>query len=380
MYGAFRRGRPENVRRRGGLASVSLASTTVVRATSRTVEDSPGHLITVGANLPAVGYLGLSVELAHTNLFLRSEEFDNASWIKSTVGAAGAPTISANAGTAPDGSLTADKIDIPAVGASQASQCYQIVTGTAAAYTFSVWAKAVTPGSATYIFLINDTTGTMVGQTLIQPSTTEWTRYSVTGTLTAATYAIVIGVRVGLTGSTQLAQAASSVLYWGAQIELGDYAHSYVATTSASATCNADVVTSSFATLPTATGEVAVTFTPLWSTAAGNEIYDTRATVGSSGTAMYIQSGILNFVTRSAISQTTTPSSVLTWVGGQTYALRATWGAGNVYVYRDGVLVGSLTDGSAYMPNANTAFRIGAAFTDGFQADGYIASIAFSRP
>lgn len=371
------RGRKEFPRAGAGSYNVPLGSTTVVRATSKTVEDSPGHLVTVGPNLPAIGYRGLLVELAHTNLLLRSEEFDDGTWLSSDVGGAGAPTISANTGIAPDGSLTADRIDIPAVGASQASGRVQLVTGTAAAYTFSVWAKAVTPGSAAYIFPINNTTGTIPGQLLIQPSTTEWTRYSVTATLTAATYAIIIGARVGLNASTQLAQAASSILYWGAQLEAADYAHSYVPTTSATATCNADVVTSPYAALPTASGAVVVTFTPLWSTPAGNEIYDTRVNAASSGTAMYVQSNILSFVTNNG-AQTTTSSSALTWVAGQTYALRATWGAGNVSVYRDGVLVASVTNGSANMPNGNTAFHIGSAFNEQFQEDGHLASLSFT--
>ena len=56
-----------------------------------------------------VGSDGL-VKTATTNLLLRSEEFDNASWVKLN------STVTANAATAPNGSLTADKFIADKIG------------------------------------------------------------------------------------------------------------------------------------------------------------------------------------------------------------------------------------------------------------------------
>src|SRR5690606_5381998 len=84
---------------------------TFTRASEGTYFDSAGTQQTAAVNEPRVDYdpltlelRGLLVEEQRTNLLLRSQEFDNASWSKVS------SSVSANAAVAPDGTLTADKI------------------------------------------------------------------------------------------------------------------------------------------------------------------------------------------------------------------------------------------------------------------------------
>ena len=84
---------------------------TFSRASSATYVNRQKVITTAKANEPFVEWdpatgscLGLSLWGAVTNLLLRSEEFDNASWIKI------AATVTANATTSPAGTSTADKL------------------------------------------------------------------------------------------------------------------------------------------------------------------------------------------------------------------------------------------------------------------------------
>jgi hypothetical protein len=84
---------------------------TFTRASSATYIDSAGTLQTAATDVPRFDHnpatgesLGLLVEEARTNLVLRSEEFDNASWSKT------GSSVTANTTTAPDGTSTADKL------------------------------------------------------------------------------------------------------------------------------------------------------------------------------------------------------------------------------------------------------------------------------
>jgi hypothetical protein len=80
--------------------------------------------------------LGLLVEEQRTNLLVRSEEFDNASWSKTR------SSITENTIVAPNGTLTGDKLveDTTASNTHSADQFVTVVTNTD--YTFSCYVKA----------------------------------------------------------------------------------------------------------------------------------------------------------------------------------------------------------------------------------------------
>ena len=191
-------------------------------------------------NIPRLDYsLGscpsLLVEPQRTNLALRSEEFDNATWQK-----AGGTTITANSVTAPNGTLTADTFN-----ASQTNLLWQNLSASNnTTYTLSLWVKL---GTATNLCLIANNTlawNTIGGQSFNASNglnTSTWTRISFTFT-TPVLAVGAINIHFGGNAQTGLTQSTGTVFIWGAQLEAGAYPTSYIPTTSASVTRNADVI------------------------------------------------------------------------------------------------------------------------------------------
>lgn len=127
--------------------------------------------------------------------------------------------------------------------------------------------------------------------------------------------------------------------------------------------------------LPVAQGSVQVDFAPGWSTAPGPAAVllatFTAASAGHKGIEIYVlPDGTLNFFTlKSDTATTNLASSPLTWVNGQTYRIKAAWGAGNLFIYRDGTLVASNITGSAVMPDGHDELDVGFALISGLPAD-----------
>ena len=196
--------------------------------------------------------LGLEIEEQRTNLLLRSEEFDNASWTK-----AGA-TITANTVVSPDGTLTSDAIVESTASAQRA--VFQAQTLTAAAHTFSVYAKRGigsqrwltlfpqgTGVSANTIFDIN--AGTVVasaGAQHLSSSITNvgngWYRCSISFTAAAVSITNVIYLtnNTASAAPTYTGDGYSGIYIWGAQLEAGSFATSYIPTVASQVTRSAD--------------------------------------------------------------------------------------------------------------------------------------------
>jgi hypothetical protein len=199
------------------------------------------------------GCPNILLEPQRTNLALRSEEFDNASWAKV------ASSITANSTTSPSGIANADTLTADGTfSLHQAAQAISVTSGVT--YTFSVYAKK---GTNNFIQLVPSSTiagvnfwanfdlnNGVVGSTgssttaSIQSVGNGWYRCIITGAAIATlsgTFSTII-----VTSATALRAEANtlstSVFLWGAQLEAGAYATSYIPTTSASVTRNQDVI------------------------------------------------------------------------------------------------------------------------------------------
>ena len=217
--------------------------------TTSTINSAPrfDHNPTTGESL------GLLVEESRTNLLLRSEELDNASWNKA------ASSVSANAIASPFGTTTADKL----IEDSALAQHYiwQLVNVTASSsYTISIYAKAA-ERSEVYLSLstfnsaflsgvdayFNLSNGTIRGSGVnataqISSTGNGWYRCSVSGTAQITTAAIINAAATS-NGTTffYIGDGTSGLFLWGAQLEAGAFATSYIPTATATVTRAADV-------------------------------------------------------------------------------------------------------------------------------------------
>ena len=167
-----------------------------------------------------VGPDGL-IEKVRTNTILQSETFENASWASVGVGTGLAPVVTANAGAAPDGTTTADRIVFD-TGAGTTSSDRSI---------FRQAISATTNRTGSFYIKSNTGSSQSVGfhdgaQTTIVVVTTSWQRFSVS--------ILAVDTFFGLENKGDNATAGTcDVLVWGAQLETGDIATDYIATTSA---------------------------------------------------------------------------------------------------------------------------------------------------
>jgi hypothetical protein len=110
---------------------------------------------------------------------------------------------------------------------------FQQITGTAAAYTFSVWLRGSVGGEQTYLYLTDGGTG-YLGVTRVT-LTTSWQRFSTTATLSAIAWVAAIGT--DLRNGAQTSTPAQTIYAWGGQIESGTFGPtSFIPTTAATVT------------------------------------------------------------------------------------------------------------------------------------------------
>lgn len=187
-------------------------------------------------NATVTNSAGLITYAPH-NLLTFSEQFDNGAWNRTNV------TITANAIAAPDGTLTADKVEATTTAATLSSRSYTSVVSSQ--MTYSIYAKKGSGANEANSFAIyNITTALLIASGNIDYDTgvisgtnlgvtsenvgDGWWRIKVTPPSGLSIGNNII-VYFGFTGNT--VTAGKFCYVWGAQLEIGPTATTYNSTT-----------------------------------------------------------------------------------------------------------------------------------------------------
>jgi hypothetical protein len=353
------------------------------RASEGYYENSDGTLTNFASGALRRGDRGVLIEGARTNLLLRSQEFDNASWSKTRA------SVTANAVTAPDGTTTADKlVESVDVGTHYVSQAFTGVDSTT--YTNSVFVKAAERTWAwvvlttqagglrgAYINLATGALGTVSGSTTasVEAFADGWYRVRVTADIGAAGSGEQVQVYAATAdGTTSYTGDGTSGIYiWGAQLEAGAFPSSYIPTTSSSATRAADILSYTAGvsyplSLWAEFERVVDTGSDAWITQLDNGTATERAAMRVSSAAALSGLSVAGGVQQSG-ETITGPIALNTVTTGATRIA-----ANNVKLVLDGTL--SSGDASATLPASPTMWRAGVDNSSGIFLWGYIRRLA----
>lgn len=300
----------------------------------------------------------LLLEPTRTNLCLRSEEFDNASWVKSGVGVALAPVVTANASISPDGTKSADRVIFDLNGGllvGDYSTLQQTITvATTTTYTLSFWIKSNIGKSAT--LLIRDDISETFNETFT--ATTKWKRLIFTGTTGGST---TFNYKIWTRG-TQGTDDYADVSIWGSQLELGDYKTSYIKTIGSSVirateTCNSAGDSTTFNSVE---GVLYCQISALFDTQSNREISISDGSVNNTIEIRYTtSSNAIQFLIRHTSGTIVVNYTDSSFIITDNLKIAMSYKLNDVKMYINGTEVS--TDTSAVMPTGLNTFR----FEDG---------------
>lgn len=235
---------------------------------------------------------GLLVEEQRANLLLQSSNWA-ATWSNTNI------TLGASV-LAPDGTTTATRLQATA---SAVTSSTQNVTATATSHTYSIYAKQGSAATDANTFILrNFTTSTNLAVLTIDYSTGVITQ--TTGTGATATNAgngfwrIVIPATSGITiGNTLIAYACYSgasetageyAYVWGAQLEAGAFATSYIPTVASQVTRAADVASVNLLS-PWYNSVAGTLYAEFLASVDATATYRTQLRIADAGSTNYVQ-------------------------------------------------------------------------------------------
>jgi hypothetical protein len=236
----------------------------VSRNTTATRVNSSGLIESVASGVPRIDWLGQScpgllVEASGQNLCLQSEAIAITSWSNTAVTAS--PNVSATLD--PAGGNTAEKIIATAVSGNHFTT--RAASTQVGQHTFSVFAKVAEYSfirlqdfnTAKYNVWYDLVSGTANGTgASIQNYGNGWYRCIVTYDGSGASVANgLVGVPVSGGGVSYTGDGTSGVYVWGAQLETGSVATTYIPTTTGAVSRAADVISASGALVSSLIGQ-----------------------------------------------------------------------------------------------------------------------------
>jgi hypothetical protein len=331
--------------------------------------------------------LGLEIEESRTNLVTYSAQFDDAAWTKTRA------SITANTIVAPDGTLTGDKLVEDTTASNSHLVAQSIVFPASGTVTATIYAKAAERNfilfSRTTVNTcgVNLTTGQVVGVSGTDTTATTqsvgngWWRIilvfpSPNTTATVNIYTSLDGV---FANRDYTGNGYSGIYIWGAQLEAGAFATSYIPTVASQVTRAADSASMTGTNFSSWYNQGAGTMYAEAATSAydiGRTILEAsdgttsnRVAVGRNSSTT---SGIGTIITGGA-TQANIPVSN-TFVSGVSGRLAMSFAVNQVNVAGNGIL--GTTDTSAILPVVDRV-RIGAAFNGATIWNGTIRKISF---
>jgi hypothetical protein len=232
---------------------------TFTRASTGTYFDSAGVLQTAAINAPRFDYdpstlaaQGLLIEEARTNLLTYSEDFSNAAWAKTDI------TVTADNTTAPNGTATADLLTEGVAGTAFITRVTSSLVAAGSTVSAAIYVKRSSVVQWIRVRVANTTatnggnvwfniqTGALGNQTNIGAGTAtkgtitavgnSWYRITATTTLAVGDITASIGFTSASANGSTTRVNSSAYWVWGAQLEAGSFATSYIPTTAAAAT------------------------------------------------------------------------------------------------------------------------------------------------